>query len=45
MVNSIHKAGNKWNQVTSGPTKRKHWRIKDKESKQKKTMRRFGVHT
>jgi len=27
MVNSTHKAGNKWNQVTPGPTNSKHWRI------------------
>jgi len=49
MVNSIHKAGNKWHQVTPGPNENKHWRIKDKESqrikKQKKTTRRFGFAT
>jgi len=28
MINSIHKAGNKWNQVTPEPTNSKHWRIK-----------------
>jgi len=42
MVNSIHKAGNKWNQVTPGPTnskKGKHWRIKEKESRDKKRPR------
>ena len=42
MVNSIHKAGNKWNQVTPEPTENKqgkHWRIKDKESINKKRPR------
>jgi len=39
IVNSIHKAGNKWNQVTPEPTKSEHWRIKDKESRNKKRPR------
>jgi len=39
IVNSIHKAGNKWNQVSPEPTKRKTWRIKDKESRDKKRPR------
>ena len=36
IVNSLHKAGNKRDQVTPEPTKNKHWRIKDKESRNKK---------
>jgi len=42
MVNSIHKVENKWNRVTPEPTKSKNgktWRIKEKESREKKRPR------
>jgi len=44
IVNSIHKAGNKWNQVTPEPNESKHWRIRDKESRDKKDHEKIWVH-